>query len=240
MSQKEIWDAIWSKQKHEDWDPLSEQIYQCLLQESEVFKGKTVLEAGSGSGRISLRLACEGAQVILVDYSEAALRLAREMFLRAGQSAEYVLADITNLPHGMDLADITWNAGVLEHLSFIQQIKALKEMRRVTKPGGRIISLNPNARCLPYRIGKYLAEKMGTWPYGIENPVYTLRPVCKKAGLKLVREYSTGLLEALDFLHFIPNSQSVRAVMEQFIKDLPAEEASAFPGYLLVSVMARD
>jgi len=236
-NQKKVWDRIWSKGVELSWDDLSEQIYQCLLQECEEFNEKTVIEAGSGTGRILLRLAAEGAKVILVDYSEIAINNAKKLFLDKKQSANFVLADIINMPLNDEVADLTWNAGVLEHFSFSEQVKALKEMRRVTKKGGLIISLNPNACCLPYRIGKHAAEQNAKWPYGVEHPVCTLEQVCEKAGLFLLREYPIGFLNALDFLLFVPGGQYVRQVMEDFYQQLTQDEQNLFPGYLLASVM---
>ncbi|NPV29186.1 MAG: class I SAM-dependent methyltransferase [Firmicutes bacterium] len=237
MNQRAIWDAIWSKPGHQEWDPLSEQIYLTLLRECGSPAGLKILEAGSGSGRISLRLACNGANVILVDYSEKAILLAQKAFKAKDCSAEFILADITELPLADQSVDISWNSGVLEHFSTSQQIEVLKEMKRVTKQGGKIISFNPNARCLPYRVGKYVAEITGSWPYGIENPVTTLSAICEKAGIRLEKEYSIALVESLDFLCFVPNSGYVRSAMETFLKSLSKEEMELFPGYLLVSVM---
>jgi len=235
--QKSIWDEIWSKGVQYSWDDLSEQIYRCLLEECGNFTGKTIIEAGSGTGRISLRLAVEGGEVILVDYSEGALNNSKKFFLDNKQSAQFLLADIMKMPLNKEIADLTWNAGVLEHFSFSEQVQALEEMKRVTKKEGMVITLNPNAACLPYRTGKYIAEQNGSWPYGIEVPVGTLVSAATKAGLKLLREYSIGFINALDFLNFVPGGQYVRQAMIDFYRHLSEEEKEKFPGYLLVSVM---
>lgn len=236
---KTCWERIWAFGVQESWDLLSETIYQDLLRECGCLAGKRILEAGSGTGRISLRLASEGAQVILVDYSPTALQHARRAFEKHGQVAEFVLADIRQLPLPDEVVDITWNAGVLEHLSFPEQLKAVEEMKRVTKPGGLIITFNPYARCLPYRLGKYAAEKSGIWPYGPEHPVDSLAFICHEAKLELVHEYSSGFPVALDFLDFIPGSRPFKELLRSLYEDLPVEEKKLFPGYLLVSVMRK-
>ncbi|MDK2823194.1 MAG: hypothetical protein PWQ67_587 [Clostridia bacterium] len=238
-TQKDIWDSIWSRGIELTWDDLSEEIYQCLLKETQGVKGKKLIEAGSGTGRISLRMATEGASVVLVDYSEKALKNAQGLFSKINQKGDFILADIMNMPLNNETADITWNAGVLEHFTLSEQVKALEEMKRVTKTGGLVISLNPNAGCFPYRMGKYIAEQTGKWPYGIEDPVSSLVPVARKAGLNVIREYSIGFINALDFLIFLPGGQYLQNEMINFFQNLSTEEQKLFPGYLLVSVMKR-
>lgn len=238
-SQKQLWDQIWANEKHIPWDPLSERIFNTLVSEFGSFSGKSILEAGSGTGRISLRMAGEGARVILVDYSEQALDNSKDFFQNAGLMATFIHADVKALPMEDQVVDMSWNSGVLEHFSPSEQVEALREMGRVTSPGGKIISLNPSARCLPYRIGKFSAEQNGWWPYGEENPVDTLSIVCQEAGLRLLREYHIGFLDALEFMAFIPESQRLKEIMEFFYNQCPKEEQGLFPGYLLVSVMQR-
>ncbi|MFZ5942982.1 MAG: class I SAM-dependent methyltransferase [Bacillota bacterium] len=238
-TQKKIWDDIWAKGIEITWDDLSEEIFNCLVNETQGFKEKTIIEAGSGTGRISLRMASEGASVILVDYSEKALINAKDLFSKINEKGQFVLADIMKMPFDDETADITWNAGVLEHFNFSEQVKSLEEMKRVTRKDGLVISLNPNARCLPYRIGKYIAEETGKWPYGIENPLSSLIPAAEKAGLKVLREYSIGFINGLDFLVFVPGGQYLQYEMKSFYQRLSTEEQKLFPGYLIVSVLKR-
>ncbi len=89
-----MWDKIWQRD-HQDWDSLSEEIFQTLRKEVGDFKGKKILEAGSGSGRISLRMALEGAEITLLDYSLKALEVSRRNFLKKyGIEASFIQADL--------------------------------------------------------------------------------------------------------------------------------------------------
>ena len=65
------------------WDSLSQTIYDKIMEVSGGIQGKRILEAGSGTGKISLRLAAEHAEVTLVDYSENALFNSRSAFYKA-------------------------------------------------------------------------------------------------------------------------------------------------------------
>jgi hypothetical protein len=60
---------------------------------------------------------------------------------------------------------------------------------RAAKKGGRVLIIAPNMKCPPYRIGKFLAEKTGTWIYGNEYP-YSRKELAfrmGKSGLSLER-----------------------------------------------------
>ncbi|MGE5404943.1 MAG: class I SAM-dependent methyltransferase [Candidatus Saccharibacteria bacterium] len=235
--QRELWNRLWEERQHEDWDPVSQQIYETIINECGNLYGKNVLETGSGSGRISLRLAESGANVIMVDFSEEAIRQSQASFQKRFQAGRFFVADMMKLSLEDNSVDLAWNAGVLEHYSEEEQIQALAELSRVTCNGGKIISINPYGSCLPYRLGKFYAEQAGTWPYGIENPVYSLQPVCRQAGLKLIKEYSIAPWEALNFLDFIPGSETLKALISAFCNSIGADELKALPGYLLVSVI---
>jgi len=59
-------------------------------------------------------------------------------------SKEVKKGDITNLPYKDSSADVCLLLDVLEHLSFNQQEKALKEVKRVLKKGGTLLIAVPN------------------------------------------------------------------------------------------------
>ncbi|MBD2847635.1 methyltransferase domain-containing protein [Paenibacillus sp. IB182496] len=235
QAQKEVWDRLWSNGVNYSWDALSQTIYdklQAIVGEPE---GRSFLEAGSGTGKISLRLGREGATVLLVDYSEQAIDNSRGAFARAGVRASFVQSDIRSIPLPDAAVDVAWNAGVLEHFDDTEKVRIVREMARVTKPGGHVIILTPCAACLPYRIGKAYAEQQGSWPYGIENPVASLGDVCAAGGVELIEESSIGFTDGLAFLDFIGGAQPVKQALQEWYAELSEEERSAFPGYLLVS-----
>jgi len=97
-----------------------------------------VLEVGFGRGELLLHCAKQGARVAGVDYAEAALAIARET-LREFPQADLRLADCTVLPFADQSFDRVVSGDVIEHLSFDDGVKALREMHRVTAPGGKIL-----------------------------------------------------------------------------------------------------
>jgi 2-polyprenyl-3-methyl-5-hydroxy-6-metoxy-1,4-benzoquinol methylase len=237
--QKQVWDQLWSRKVNYDWDPLSETIYEEILALTGGLKGKRIIEAGSGTGKISRRLASEGAAVTLVDYSEQALQNSRSAFREANVTGMFVLSDIRSMGLPEERFDLTWNAGVLEHFDFAEKVTILQEMARITRPDGLILVLTPCAACLPYRIGKEVAERTGTWMYGVENPVLSLKDEFAASGLELLQETHIGFLDSLPFLDFVPQSQEMKQWLAAWYERLSEQERGMFPGYLLVSTGKR-
>lgn len=231
----QVWDRIWSQQPSYHWDALSLSIYDTICRVVGELKGKRILEAGSGSGKISLCMAMDGAETILADYSEHALKQSRLAFRRKARHAVFLQEDIRRLSLEGRQVDLCWNAGVLEHYERSDRLTILSEMARVTRTGGRVIVFAPNARCLPYRLGKAYAEKTGAWAYGVEIPLYSLKEEFELAGLVEIEEYDIAIDAAFDFLDFLPEQQTLRSVMKDWYNALTEQEKSLFPGYLIVT-----
>ncbi|MCL6577584.1 class I SAM-dependent methyltransferase [Kyrpidia sp.] len=234
--QKEVWDRLWEKEISYEWDSLSQTIYEVLCRTIGKMDKQRILEAGSGTGKISLRLAKDNAEVTLVDYSNNALEQSKRAFRANNLSGHFVLADIRYMPLPSGTQDVTWNAGVLEHFSETEQLQILQEMKRVTRPGGTVLVLVPYAHCLPYRVGKAFAEEYGLWPYGQEIPTESLRDTFLAAGLKFVSEFDVGFLDSLCFLDFIPGTPTIKQYLRQWYSSLPETEKQKFPGYLLACI----
>ncbi|NLI91927.1 MAG: class I SAM-dependent methyltransferase [Peptococcaceae bacterium] len=230
----EIWDKIWQRDQ-QDWDSLSEEIYQTLRKEMGHVQGKKILEAGSGSGRISLRLALEGAEVTLLDYSPKALEISRNHFNKYKIQAFFINADLTEkLPFEDNSFDVVWNAGVMEHFNRQEQLDITREFKRISR---EFHTFNPFAGSFFYRLGKWTAEKNGVWGYGKEFPVQSMKDIFDGSGYTLQTEYSIAHSTSLDFLAFV-NNHTVQLI-HLFLLDLDEVEKTEMlkrmGGYLLYS-----
>lgn len=97
-----------------------------------------VVEAGCGTGQLSLFLAVSGRPVIGIDLSLASLRLAEAFRRRAGiPSARLVRGNVFRLPIATDSADVVVSNGVLHHTA--DPAAGLRELVRVARPGGYVI-----------------------------------------------------------------------------------------------------
>lgn len=99
-------------------------------------RGERILDLAAGTASSSASLAATGAQVVAADFSPGMLAEGRR---RHGHlpNITFVEADAMNLPFGDDEFDgVTMSYG----LRNVQQPKkALAELLRVTKPGGRLV-----------------------------------------------------------------------------------------------------
>jgi ubiquinone/menaquinone biosynthesis C-methylase UbiE len=99
-----------------------------------------ILDVGCGPGTITADLAAlvPDGQVIGLEHAEAVLGQARETAIARGvdQVVQFVVGDV----HALDFPDHTFDVvhahQVLQHV--VDPVKALREMRRVTKRGGLV------------------------------------------------------------------------------------------------------
>jgi len=101
------------------------------------FAGKRLLEVGFGMGTDLFQFASSGALVSGVDLSPAHLQIASQRFSLYGIPADLRLADAENLPFEDGTFDVAYTFGVIHHTPNTQ--KAVEEIHRVLKPGGRAI-----------------------------------------------------------------------------------------------------
>lgn len=98
--------------------------------------GDTVLECACGTGAISAAIAPACARVVATDYSEGMLKQARKK-LATHSNVTVEQADITDLRYANDSFDAVVAGNVIHLLP--EPGDALKELKRVVRPGGTII-----------------------------------------------------------------------------------------------------
>ena len=204
MGQKEVtstWRNYWIRHKTELREPTnSSPIFDELKKITKSFNGKKVLEAGSGIGEISIDVADRGAKTYLLDISRDALELSKRFIEQRNIKAHYINGDIFHIPFSDDSFDIVWNAGVVEHFQFHDQVSILSEIKRVVRPGGLVVVFNPFAHAKLYRWGKRIAEEKKTWEFGEEYPVESMEEIGKASGLQLLEESSFFFERQITFL----------------------------------------
>jgi demethylmenaquinone methyltransferase/2-methoxy-6-polyprenyl-1,4-benzoquinol methylase len=95
--------------------------------------GQSVLDLAAGTGSSSIAFNLEGVRVVASDFSQGMLAEGRKRH----PELEFVFADATNLPFATNEFDATTISFGLRNVVDVE--KALREMFRVTKPGGRVV-----------------------------------------------------------------------------------------------------
>ena len=112
-------------------------------------RGARVLDAGCGSGQLAIALAERGARVTGIDLSPEMIRRARDHGRERGVDIEWRTGDVLQLADPLAVFDAI-QARVL--LQFVPDVAGvLRELRRVLKPGGRLLASVPGALSPIYR-----------------------------------------------------------------------------------------
>lgn len=187
----EVWEKVWNKNLITSDYSLK---YLGFMQDIEatLAPGSSVLEAGCGTGQ-TLALLSERHKTTGLDISPAALHLARK------NCTTPVLGSIFAIPFRDGTFDLVYNSGVIEHFIDPANVAAIREMARVTKPGGRVIIIVPNTLCPWYRIGKYLAVMMKNFEFGYEEDYspWRLKEAAERAGLVIEKTFGLQALPPL-------------------------------------------
>lgn len=102
--------------------------------------GKELLEVGVGAGTDFCQWVRGGAIATGIDLTEAAIKATRDNLRSRGLSAKDLrVADAEQLPFDDGLFDVVYSWGVIHHSPDTQ--RALNEIARVLKPGGRVIAM---------------------------------------------------------------------------------------------------
>ncbi len=121
-------------------------------------KGKKILDVGCGTGRYSIPLAKKGAEVHGIDISEGMLEVAKRK--SKGLNIKYQLADMRNIPYKDETFDKVVSSLAIDHVKNYK--KAILEILRVTKKGGRIAISTIHPESLQVLEGKNKMTKFGT------------------------------------------------------------------------------
>ena len=126
-----------------------------------------ILDLGSGAGDLTAELHRAGARALGVEVAEAAVRRARARH----PGLEFRLAPIDGpLPLADGEVDVVWSSEVIEHVA--DTARWLSEVRRVLRPGGRLVLTTPNHGRLRLAVG---GLERYSEPLGDHLHLYTAR-----------------------------------------------------------------
>jgi len=123
---------------------VSKRLIKAVELSGKDFKGRNVLDIGCGRGELCSHLAKLGAKCVGIDYSAAAVKIAKKAF--KGKGIDFLRMDCTKLAFPDESFDAVFMMDIVEHLTPKQLGLAVEEARRIIQPGGQlIIHTMPNA-----------------------------------------------------------------------------------------------
>lgn len=176
---------------------------------SGVREGQRVLDVAGGSAdlsRLFLKKVGSRGQVVLTDINNAMLRVGRDRLLDEGYTTPVTQCDAERLPFPDNYFDCVSIAFGLRNVT--HKDLALREMRRVLKPGGRLIVLEFSRVAKPLekiydvyslkllpRIGQLIANDADSYRYLAESirmhpGQEELKNMMKEAGLEMVEYFN--------------------------------------------------
>lgn len=187
-----------------------------------------------------------GARVYGIDISPPTVMQARGAFSAAPLHG--VVADVRDIPFSDGAFDIVYSMGTIEH--FDDTARAVREIARVLKPGGRAIVGVPNRHDPFFRPVLVAAlQALGLYAYGFEKSYSrrALRGLLQRSGLTVVSEtailFIPGWLRMLDLACHAwcrPLSAVTAAAVRPFVwldRHVPLVRRH---GYLLATIATKD
>ncbi len=138
------WNDFWSRFSEEGYD------YVGILPENKrmlerisnlVGTNRKVLDAGCGSGNLTVRLASNSNHVTAIDFSEAMVKAVQEK-VSSLKNVAVQKGNVTQLGFRDGFFDVVVSVNVLFNLD--EPEKAVKEMKRVLRSNGRLIISTPS------------------------------------------------------------------------------------------------
>jgi SAM-dependent methyltransferase len=129
------------------------------LHEYRSFVGQRVLDVGCGNGYVLSRFAREGAHTTGIDLTRRAVELSSRRFELMGLAGEFTVGSAEDLPFAENTFECVTSMGVLHHTP--DTARAVAEVRRVLKPGGRLIVMFYHRNSAVYRRMQLRARASG-------------------------------------------------------------------------------
>jgi len=110
------------------------------------------------------------SETTCLDISQVAIEIART---KLGHRGEFIVGSILGIPKPDDHFDAAYCAHVIYHIDRDHQEKAIRELIRVTKAGGRIVVIYTNPDSLPTRLQRFKNKLPLLWKLKRKQPYDT-------------------------------------------------------------------
>jgi len=151
------------------------------IRQATISTGAAVLDVGCGTGTLTLLAKAEAGDqgtVYGIDASPEMIAVARQKAAQQQCEVDFQLAAIEELPFSDGTFDVVLSSLMFHHLPSDLQQRALIEIYRVLKPGGRLIIVDMKS---PTRLAQRLALT-ALVHHGSTNDVHDLLPRMEAIG----------------------------------------------------------
>lgn len=198
------------------------ELVELINQESD---GNTKsIEIGCELGITSLLLS-DYFKTTLLDLNPLAIELTEKAHIQLNKKANYIVADMFDMPIQDKQFDIVFNAGVIEHFNKIERTRAFREYGRILKNGGLMFIAFPNHYSLPYRLAYKIRRLLKKWPYPDEYKIFDLNDEIHNSNLILEKRSTISKKSLMRWLDFLPPLKWFFQFVDVFYR---------FEGYLTV------
>ena len=155
MNQKNIWSQRYES-AGEDYLFGTEPNRFLARRANLLQNGATALSIADGEGRNSVWLAEQGLRVTAVEIAPVAIEKARRLAAGRGVEVNFLLADIlaSDWPPDESTGHFDWVVGIfIQFVNGAERERQFAVMKRLTRPGGRILLQGYTPTQLEYRTG---------------------------------------------------------------------------------------
>jgi len=167
--------------------------------------GARILEIGCGAGMLAVTLARRGLHVNAIDSTEAMIEQARRHAEDSGVT-ELLSLDVGDV-YALDFEDASFDLvvaiGVIPWLA--QPELAMREMARVTRPGGHVILTADNRLRLIYMFDPLMNPALATFRKRVKNILERLRLIQQAPGATMETLHDRRLIDK-----FLASAQLVK------------------------------
>lgn len=208
---------LWQPKSYDAWyeTPLgatSDRLERELIfSMADIKKGERALDAGCGTGIYSIELAKRGARVAAIDDSSEMLERARDKAGQVGLPIDFIKADALKSPFPDGHFDLVLSVCML---CFVKETEAaLLEMKRVLRPGGKMIIALLN-RWSPWA---FLRRTKGLFKETVYNRAEFISPreiesALEKAGFKEIKTKTCLFFLPLNSAPYLAFSQAHESI----------------------------
>jgi len=158
--------------------------------------GETLLDVGCGTGGVTIpakRRVGESGTAAGIDPAPEMIAVARRKAKRAGVEIDFRVGVIESLPFPDETFDVITSSLMMHHLPERLRIKGLAEIRRVLKPGGRILIADmrrPSGSALK----RFFTTLVLHHGHGVHFGIEALPKLMREAGFEKVEQLDARFL----------------------------------------------